>query len=421
MKILQIIADGRPGGGTTHVLSLMRDLVEQGNEIHFITQQDSYAMKRAAELGARVQGLEFFFSCLDVRVPWKLGRLAAGIQPELIHVHGSRAGFFLSLSSSEFSAPTVYTVHGYHFPHKVPGIRRLAMWAERRAARKVHALVFVSEYDRRLSDRCRLSPEHGRKHVVYNGIEDIPLCGSGGTNPRCVGFIGRMEYQKDPLLFVNTIRLLVKKGYTAKMIGGGSLEAEVRDLIRRCGLRDRVRMLGHLGREEALKEISDVGTVLFTSRWEGMPIAVMEAMSMRIPVVAPYVGGIPEIVDDGVSGILVKERDPRRFAEAVDAVTTNEGFRARIVEAALRDVKERFHHSRTAQRYLEIYCSLVGRRGRAIRTSERKPSDDNESVVLTPPYRVGPRPLRPGVAAGHDQGRLLQTGILSHFSRRERI
>lgn len=420
MKILQIIADGRPGGGTTHVLSLMRDLVETGHEVHFITQDNSYAMRRANELGVRVQGLEFFFSCLDIRVPWKLGDLVASVEPELVHVHGSRAGFFFSISPSKPFCPVVYTVHGYHFPHKLPGIRRLALMAERHAAKGVHALVFVSEYDRRLSDRCGLSPLNGKKFVVYNGIEDIPGSTAEGKNLRLIGFLGRMEYQKDPFLFVETVRLLARKGYYAKMIGGGSLAPDVCDLIGRYGLDNRVALLGHLGREEALREISDVGTVLFTSRWEGMPIAVMEAMSMRIAVVAPNVGGIPEIVDDGVSGILIKDRDPRTFAAAVEQMTTNMAFRERIVEAAHRDVKERFHHSGTAQRYLAIYHGLIRSRDIALRVPDYRPGDMGEVTADFPGRSLSSEPR---IEAGEHLARstFAQPGALGHLPRRERF
>lgn len=421
MKILQIIADGRPGGGTTHVLTLMRDLVERGNEVYFITQGNSYAVKRARELGVRVRGLDFFFSCLDLRVPWKLGRLADSVEPELIHVHGSRAGFFFSLASSKISVPIVYTVHGYHFPHKRPLIRSLALLAERQASKKVHAHVFVSEHDRRLSDVWSLSPRRGRKFVVYNGIEDIPIVTRTGVNLRSVGFLGRLEYQRDPFLFVQTLRLLVRGGYSAKIIGGGSLENEVSDLIERYGLRDRVKLLGHLVREDALREISDVGTVLFTSRWEGMPIAVMEAMSLRIPVVAPNVGGIPEIVDDGISGILVKDRDPRHFAEAVERVTTNMGFRERIIEAAWQDVRDRFHHTRTAQRYLEIYHGLVHEREVGIRILEPEHDYGTDAIISMPPYEDAPRPVRAPVGESRVENHKLRADAASAPSRRWKL
>lgn len=421
MKILEIIADGRPGGGTTHVLSLMRHLVTHGNDVHFITQQSSYALDRAKELGVKAGGLDFFFSCLDLRVPWKLARLVEGVKPDVVHVHGSRAGFFFSLASSKYHGPTVYTVHGYHFPHKLPGIRNLALMAEKQAAGKVQALVFVSEYDRRLSDRYGLSPVNGRKFVVYNGIDDISLDASTGTDLRCVGFLGRLEFQKDPHLFVNTIRILVGKGYHARMIGGGSLEGEVRELLVRYGIDKHVRMLGHLGREDALREIAGVGSILFTSRWEGMPIAVMEAMSMRIPVVAPSVGGIPEIVDDGVSGILVKNRDPRQFAEAIRLVTTNTGFRQRVIEAAYRDVKERFHHAGTARKYLEIYYGLVHGRRSGVRISEGESVTRRAIPVPTLLREPNPRPL--GDRAGKRPARrnLSQPESIGHLTRRERL
>ena len=334
---------------------------------------------------------------------------------------GLAAGFFFSLASSKYLGPAVYTVHGYHFPHKLPGIRNLALMAERQAAKKVQALVFVSEYDRRLSDRYRLSPVRGRKLVVYNGIEDISLDARRGTDLRCVGFLGRMEYQKDPLLFVAAMQMLVRQGYHAKMIGGGSLEGEVRDLLVRYGIDNHVRMLGHLGREDALREIAEVGSILFTSRWEGMPIAVMEAMNMRIPVVAPSVGGIPEIIDDGVSGILVKNRDPRQFAEAVERVTTNPRFRERIVEAAYRDVKERFHHAGTAQRYLEIYYGLVHGRRSGVRVSEGRPAVERAIPIPALSWEPNPRPLGDHVGKRPARRHVSQTESIGHLTRRERL
>jgi glycosyltransferase involved in cell wall biosynthesis len=362
MRILQLIADGRPGGGTTHVLSLMRDLMGLEHEVHFVSQQDSYILRQAREMGAHAQGVNFFFSRLDARVPLRLSRIVRHVRPDLIHAHGSRAGFFLSCSGARDLAPVVYTVHGYHFPHKPSWVRPLAWLAERKATRMASELVLVSDHDRMICERFGLSRERGKGIVIYNGIEDIASNRASRVILRCVGFLGRVESQKDPLLFVETLRLLAKHGYYGKMIGGGAMEGQVIDLIRRYELEEHIRVTGALPRAEALREISEVGCILFPSKWEGMPIALLEAMKLRIPVVASHVGGIPEIVEDKVSGLLFRDRDPRHIADAVMKLTTDLDFRERIIETAADRVAARFDARKVTDKYLALYRRLLGPR-----------------------------------------------------------
>ncbi len=362
MRILQLIADGRPGGGTTHVLSLMRDLIGMEHEVHFVSQQDSYILRQAREMGIQAQGVNFFFSRLDARVPLRLSRIVRRVRPDLIHVHGSRAGFFLSCSHAGDLAPVVYTVHGYHFPHKPSWVRPLARLAERKATKMASELVLVSDHDRMICERFGLSPEYGKGIVIYNGVEDITCNRASRVNLRCVGFLGRIESQKDPLLFVETLRLLAKHGYYGKMIGGGAMEGQAHDLIRLYGLEDHIRVTGVLPRPEALREISEVGCILFPSKWEGMPIAVLEAKRLRIPVVASHVGGIPEIVEDTVSGLLFRDRDPRHIADAVMKLTIDLDFRERIIETAADRVAARFDARKVTDKYLALYQGLLGPR-----------------------------------------------------------
>ncbi len=362
MRILQLIADGRPGGGTTHVLSLMRDLIGMEYEVHFVSQQDSYILRQAREMGVQTQGVNFFFSRLDARVPLRLSRIVRRIRPDLIHVHGSRAGFFLSWSGARALAPVVYTVHGYHFPHKPSWVRPLARLAEQKATKMASELALVSDHDRMICERFVLSPECGRGIVIYNGVEDITRDRAISVNLRCVGFLGRVESQKDPLLFVETLRLLSKRGYYGKMIGGGAMEGQVIDLIRRYELEDHIRVMGVLPRPEALREISEVGCILFPSKWEGMPIALLEAMKLRIPVVASHVGGIPEIVEDKVSGLLFRDRDPRHIADAVMKLTIDLNYRERIIKTAADRVAARFDARKVTDKYLALYQRLLGPR-----------------------------------------------------------
>src|SRR3712207_2688788 len=139
MRILEIVADGAPGGGTTHVLQILRGLGGT-DSLGLVTQANSYLFDEARSLGIECFGVDFFRSRVDARVPVKLHRFVRKFDPQLVHVHGSRAGFFHAGAATR--VPTVYTVHGYHFLHKGPVfVRWLALNAERVANRRAKRVV----------------------------------------------------------------------------------------------------------------------------------------------------------------------------------------------------------------------------------------------------------------------------------------
>ncbi len=363
MRLLQIIADGRPGGGTTQALSLLEDLQKLDQHLLFVCQNDSYAEEQAERMGIATYGIDFFRSRLDLSVTIKLQRLARSFAPDVIHVHGARAGFLAGMMwSTRKDPPSIYTVHGYHFLRKPWGIRHLAALAERRASRWADVTVFVCQYDQRLAKDWRILPETGKGTVVYNGIkpEDIPK--KERTDPSCIGFLGRLTYQKDPLLFLEMARILAAEGYRAKIVGGGEMEKEVRRAIEKQGLTDHIRLFGSLPRQEALTEIADCAVVVFPSRWEGLPIAPLELMYMGIPIVAAHVSGTPEILEDGVSGMLIRDRDPYQYAAAVRDITGNSGFRDSLIMNARRTVADKFIQERVTEQYMGLYDMVVSTR-----------------------------------------------------------
>src|ERR1051325_4295290 len=115
MRVLQVVADGNPGGGTTHALKILARLNRE-YALGLITQRGSYLMSEATRLGIESFGVEFFRSRFDPEVPIRIRKIAREIRPDFIHTHGGRSAFFCSLSGIQ--APMVYTVHAYHFVHR---------------------------------------------------------------------------------------------------------------------------------------------------------------------------------------------------------------------------------------------------------------------------------------------------------------
>lgn len=359
MRILHVVADGRPGGGTTNVLALTEDLVDAGHQVALATQTDSYALERGAALGASVHPIDFFRGRADPRAAAALSAADRHVDPQIVHVHGARAGVALVLSRVPRMRPTAYTVRGYHFLDKRPPVRTLAAVAERLVSRRADATVHVCAYDRSLADAWRLVPQRRVQRVIYNGIRVADIPAPRGTDPKLVAFLGRLTYQKDPLLIVEIARLLAPEGFRFKLIGGGELAGEVAARITELGLEHAVTVTGALPRDQGLEELRDAGIFLLPSRWEGLPIAPVEAMQMGIPVVVADVSGLPEVVDGGRAGLLVAERAPEAFAAAIRSLASSDDLRATLVRRARARVLDLFTRERVRDEYLELYEHLL--------------------------------------------------------------
>ncbi|MDT3778899.1 glycosyltransferase [Nitrospira sp. MA-1] len=350
MRVLQIVADGKPGGGTTHVLQILKGL-RHAVSFQLITEEQSYLMKEAGALGIPCQGLRFFISRLNLALPFQLRALVLALQPDLVHVHGGRAGFFFALSLLKI--PMVYTVHGFHFIEKSPRIRRMALMAERWNFRRACHSIFVSKYDVTLAENSRLLSGCDKRVVIYPGfsLKNLPK-----AHPRTllhIGFLGRLEYQKDPLLFLEMMAYLPE--YSATIVGDGALAPMIKQEIAKRGLCGRVHMVGELSHGEALEILATFSVVVLTSRWEGLPVLVLESMGIGVPVVSMNVSGLEEIIHHEVNGMLVEKRRGEDLADKVRIITHNEGLRAFLIKNAQATIHEEFSMDNMLGSILKIY------------------------------------------------------------------
>lgn len=350
MKITQVVADGRPGGGTVMVLALVEALAGREEEVSLVTDARSYAAERAREFGARVLEIPFF-------VPLAATRALAGaleeVAPDRVHIHGSRAAHHFARSGSEI--PAHYTVHGYHFEHRVWPRRLLGRWAERRVSRALRSVVHVCDYDRALAERRGLVTDDTPRRVIYNGVDIEALPAAEPVMPRRVCFVGRLVPQKDPKLIADVAKLLARDGIPVSIVGGGVGENEVRRLLRPDIAAGTVTMTGEVGRERALAELASASALVLPSRWEGLPVVLLEAMAVGVPVVAAAVGGVPEALAAGDAGLLVADRDPESFAAAARRVLYESNLSERLIERGRALAAERFALDGCLKRYFDLY------------------------------------------------------------------
>ena len=306
IKLIEIVADGRPSGGTTVVLSLLKDLKDKTNwSLHLISQESSYAIEEASKMGIETHGVDFFKSRINFKARNQLKELIANIKPNLIHAHAARSAFPLSYTLKTNRAfPVVYTVHAYHFLKKHFLMRYLGALAERKCHQMANATTFVSLDDGKIAKSWKLLPANASTRLIYNGICPSDFPEPKEPNLMKIAFFGSLIYQKHPELFVEMANILRNDGLSFVMIGGGDLAPKVKALIKKYKLENCIELTGRVPRNEAINILNGCGVLVHPSRWDAPAIVLMEAAILNVAIISSDAAGLPEFVTDGETGIL---------------------------------------------------------------------------------------------------------------------
>ncbi|MDQ7849471.1 MAG: glycosyltransferase family 4 protein [Armatimonadota bacterium] len=297
----------------------------------------------------------------DTRALVQLVRILRQGRFNLLHANSTKAGLMVRAAAALVArdTPVVFTAHGWAFTEGRPDpIRKVLAYLERWAAARTSAIICVSEYDRALAARLAVA-DLSRMRVIYNGVDPSSFDRLPRKSPHngrlLIVMVGRLRAPKDPFTLVEAVRLV--PGAELVIVGGGPMRRRVEALARRKGLGERVRVLGF--REDVTRLLADADVFALPTYWEGMPLAVIEAMMAGLPVIASRVGGIPEAVQDGVTGLLVPPRRADLLAQALETLRDPE-LRSRMGEEARRVARERFTVSRMTQETLAVYEELLG-------------------------------------------------------------
>jgi glycosyltransferase involved in cell wall biosynthesis len=318
---------------------------------------------------------------VDLKALWWLVRWMRRERFTLVHCHSTKAGLLGRFAARIAGVPVrVFTVHGWPFTgwwH--PAFRWTAVTAERLAARVSTAVICVSEHDRLRALRLGIGPA-AKIRVVHNGVdpgrwlsaasEVEPGGGSlaggasrgralspdGGDGGCRVVAVGRLTHQKDPFILLRAWQL-IHGPHRLTIVGDGALRGDLEVAIHQHGLAGRVELLG--ARDDVPDILNESDIFVMTSRWEGLPLAIMEAMMTGLPVVATAVGGVPEEVVDGETGLLVPPGEPEALARAVQRFLDDPQLRERAGAAGRRRALERFTEARMLSETAEVYTGVV--------------------------------------------------------------
>jgi glycosyltransferase involved in cell wall biosynthesis len=363
-NLLHVMADGAPGGGPTMVLGLIDDLVASvGWRPAVMSQPGSHLARETLRRGLPFLPFDFFGPISDPRMPFRLARMLRGLGRPLTHVHGLRAAHpLLCWPARRELGPVVYTVHGVHQLHmrwsRVQ--RELANGAERRVIRRADRTVYVSRGDLELSLKHRLVAEPARAEVIHNGVSFDELPDLEGAAPsHDVVFAARLVEQKAPLVAAGVLARLAARGLRCAMAGGGPLARDCEALLRSTPGGNAVRVLGELSRRQCLELVASSRLMLMTSRWEGLPIAPVESMALGVPVVAPAIDGLSEVVVDGECGLLLRSPGIDDYADAVEALLADPVRLADLSTRCVTRARGSFDRSVSSSRYAALYDGML--------------------------------------------------------------
>jgi glycosyltransferase involved in cell wall biosynthesis len=296
----------------------------------------------------------------DARAVSQLGHIVRELQPDVVHCHTSKAGLVGRLVAHRRNVPSVYTAHTWAFVEGNSRARVVATSAiERWSARRTTAIVDVSEWNR----DAALSKGVGDPHqhtVVHNGVAWTPRREPRPWSDAPLAVVpARLVKQKDHATLLRAVARL-DVPLRVRCYGEGPLRHELEELSRSLGTAHRVDFAGNVDRDAMW---ADADLMVLPTHFEGFPITILEAMRAGVPVVASGVGGVPEAVEHGRTGLVVPPGDAGRLAAAIAALVAEPG-RALAMGSTGREVYEaRFTSQIMAERTLHVLEAAARERG----------------------------------------------------------
>jgi len=294
----------------------------------------------------------------------------AGAAADLVHVHLGEDLAILplaALAARPRRLPVVITVH-CSLSHTLSAVdprtwllRSLGGWLERRAEAGAAATIV---YTRRLAQLLAAGPGPPRVHVIRRGVDRTRFAEPGDRflpeldGRRRVVFLGRLVRAKGVRLLVQAAGRLRTPHVDVVLVGDGPERPALERLARRLGVGDRVHVTGFVPHRRVPAVLASADLLVLPSLYEELGTVLIEALQAGLPVVATRVGGIPEAVEHGVTGLLVEPGDARRLAAAIDEVLSNPDLAHRLRAGARRRAPQHDVEA-VADAVHELYRSLV--------------------------------------------------------------
>jgi glycosyltransferase involved in cell wall biosynthesis len=376
LTVLHTFAPAPIGGAEQVVADLTEALALEGCAVHLVPVLDEGGEDHPflSLVSSSVQTHPLFLPPRSYLAERRaLRSILNAVGPAIVHTHGYRSDLVGGLAARAVSRPVLSTVHGFTGGGiKNQFYERLQRWALRRA----DGVIAVSDPLAATLRQTGVEPE--RLHVIRNA-RSLPrggflspdaargrlwaLCEVGdGAQPEGprgdfhIGWVGRMSPEKGPDVLVEALAHM-EGGWQATFVGSGPLAGDLRARCRDLELRDRIGWAGPV--PEAARHFKGFDVLVLSSRSEGTPIVLLEAMAAGVPLVVTRVGGIPDVVTER-EALIVDPEDPRGLADAIARVRDHpEAAKERVDRAKLKFETDA-STKRWAREHIDLYLKISG-------------------------------------------------------------
>lgn len=320
MKICHIITKSELGGAQAHLTELCRGLIKAGYEIEVATGEPGALVERLTEMGISVKIIPALSNKLnpikDIIAIRQLMKWLKTAKPDIVHLHSTKAGLLGRIAASILRIPSIFTAHGWAFTDGANLFRKaIAKPTEWFAGHLSRSVICVSKYDYDLALRAKIVRK-SRLHIVHNGISDIepPTYRHDQSELKMI-MVARFAPPKQQVELIHVLSKWSKQNWTLFLAGDGPNLKACKNLVSQLGLSKNVQFLGNV--TNITNALYNSHIFILLSRYEGLPISILEAMRAGIPVIASDVGGVRELIDRDI-GFLIPKNNESLLLDALD-------------------------------------------------------------------------------------------------------
>ena len=375
IKILHVITHLPIGGAQDNTLYTVELLDKEKYDISLCCNLDGELVERAKKVEAvKLFDIPFLGREVspyrDIRAFLSLYKLFKEEDFTIIHTHSSKAGLLARLAAVLNKTPIViHTIHGFAFNDFMNGLKKnFFIYLEKLLAKWTDVLITVSNLNKKKIIDLNIAHENKIKNI-YSGI-DLSLF----TNKRndefrkelnlendhlLLGSVGRLSNQKDPITMIEAFGIISKPFPNAHLalVGDGELKGKILEKIDQLKLDGKVHLTGNKNNPWSVYHSMDL--FIMSSIYEGLGRSITEALSCGVPVVCTDVEGVPEIVRDNITGILVRPKDSNKLADAIIRTLNDMETAKKMAEEGRRFVNDNFDVNKMVNDIDSLYNTLL--------------------------------------------------------------
>lgn len=367
-------------GGSPDIVRITCKYLDQGLfDIKLVTGPTRYPSQRTNRFLEEMRGRVIEIPALTRNIS-PLRDLAAFISLydlfrrekfDIVHTHTAKAGALGRIAAKLAGVPVVvHTPHGHNlYGYFSPAFSRIILSIERMLTKFSDRIIALTALEKRDYETFRVAPPE-KISLIYQGLEidnsastskdreDVRKELGLASDAKVVGMVSRLEPVKGPEYFVEAARFVLENFPDTKflMVGDGSLRKDLENKISALGLKDKFVVTGW--RDDVRRMLSACDILVLPSLNEAVGIVLIEAQAEGVPVVASNVGGIPEIIKDRETGLLVRPADPEELARAVNSLLADDKKRSEMALAGRNWVKGRFEAHAMAREVSALYLNI---------------------------------------------------------------